>query len=74
MPISATGEYGNASDNLTITSFFPSPKMSSYLLAWCVGEFEFISGCCYGGKLPVNVYTTSGKVGNAYFALKVCYI
>ncbi|KAA6375960.1 MAG: putative Puromycin-sensitive aminopeptidase [Streblomastix strix] len=44
--------------------------MSTYLVAWVVGEFEFVSGSCYDGKLPVRVYTLPGQCHSANFALE----
>ncbi len=53
-----------------IVKFAPTPKMSTYLLAFIVGEFEFISGHTRHGKL-VRVFTTPGKKSQAKFALDV---
>jgi aminopeptidase N len=71
MPISSTGPYSESPDTLALTSFLPSPKMSSYLLAWVVGEFDFVSGSCYEGKMPINVYCIKGRASSCHFALKV---
>ena len=49
-------------------SFATSPKMSSYLAAIVVGEFEYIEGSVDG--IPVRVYTTPGKKELGRFALE----
>ncbi|KAA6375142.1 MAG: putative Aminopeptidase M1-C [Streblomastix strix] len=68
MPISSV-DIGIGEDNKwTKTNFISSPKMSTYLVAWVVGEFEFVSGSCYDGKLPVRVYTLPGQSQFANFA------
>lgn len=48
--------------------FSPSPKMSSYLLAFIIGHFEFISKKTKDGTL-VRVFVTPGKKKQAEFAL-----
>lgn len=59
-----------------ITSFQKTPVMSTYLLAWALGEFEFIEGFTeekyYNDKpLPVRIYTTKGYSKDAEFALSL---
>ncbi len=53
-----------------IVEFAPTPKMSTYLLAFIVGEFEYIEGKTKDGVL-VRVFTTPGKKDQAKFALDV---
>lgn len=48
-----------------LVEFAPTPKMSTYLLAFIVGEFEYIQG------ERVRVFTTPGKKEQARFALDV---
>lgn len=48
--------------------FSPTPKMSTYLLAFIVGDFEHIESKTKNGTL-VRVFTTPGKVHQAKFAL-----
>ena len=65
---------------LKIVEFEPTPKMSTYLLAFIVGEFEYIEGRANNidsrlrgndsGTL-VRVFTTPGKKEQAKFALDV---
>ncbi len=49
--------------------FAPSPKMSTYLLAFIIGEFEFIEKKSKHGVL-VRIFTTPGKKQQANFALE----
>jgi aminopeptidase N len=57
-----------------IVSFDKTPIMSTYLLAWAVGDFEHIEAFTerkYNGKtLPVRLYTTRGLVSQGQFALE----
>ncbi|KAK4101305.1 hypothetical protein N658DRAFT_507242 [Parathielavia hyrcaniae] len=54
--------------------FERSPVMSTYLLAWAVGDFEYVeafTGREYNGKkLPVRVYTTRGLKEQGRWALE----
>ena len=52
-----------------LIEFSPTPLMSTYLLAFIVGDFEFISRRTKNGKL-VRVFTTPGKKHQAKFALQ----
>lgn len=58
------------SNGYKITKFAPSPKMSTYLLAFIVGEFEFIEGYTKGNVL-IRVFTTKGKKHQSKFALDI---
>ena len=53
-----------------IVSFAPSPIMSTYLLAFIIGEFEFIEGKTKN-NIQVRVFTTKGKIHQTKFALDV---
>ena len=53
-----------------IISFAPTPKMSTYLLAFIVGDFEAIEQRTNSGVL-VRVLTVPGKTHQAKFALDV---
>ncbi|EER10710.1 Puromycin-sensitive aminopeptidase, putative [Perkinsus marinus ATCC 50983] len=50
--------------------FMPSPKMSSYLVAFCVGQFEFLQDTTDKGTL-VRVLCTPGKQSQCGYALEV---
>ena len=57
-----------------LVAFERSPVMSTYLLAWAVGDFEYVeafTGREYNGqKLPVRVYTTRGLKEQGRWALE----
>ncbi|EEP79230.1 GTP-binding protein ypt1 [Uncinocarpus reesii 1704] len=71
MPIKSTREGSNA--NLKFVSFDRTPIMSTYLLAWAVGDFEYVEAYTErkynGAPIPVRVYTTRGLKEQARFAL-----
>mmetsp|Transcript_17250 Transcript_17250/g.23737 ORF Transcript_17250/g.23737 Transcript_17250/m.23737 type:complete len:895 (-) Transcript_17250:165-2849(-) len=49
-------------------TYLDSPKMSSYLVAFCVGEFDFVQAQTEHGVV-VRVYTPPGKSSSGQFAL-----
>ncbi len=51
-----------------IVKFAPTPKMSTYLLAFIIGDFEYLEKKTKN-KTRVRVYTTPGKKHQAKFAL-----
>ena len=57
--------------------FERTPVMSTYLLAWAFGDFEYVEGYTqrkYQGKqLPCRVYTTRGLKEQGRFALENCH-
>ncbi|CZT45553.1 related to (AAP1)-alanine/arginine aminopeptidase [Rhynchosporium secalis] len=66
-------EVKKAKAGFKTVSFEKTPIMSTYLLAWAIGDFEYIEDFTkrkYNGKnLPVRIYTTRGLKGQAQFAL-----
>ena len=48
--------------------FDVSPKMSTYLLAWAVGEFDHVSGVTKGG-VALRVFSPPGRAAQGAFAL-----
>lgn len=71
MPVKATTP---AANNKKLVSFETSPRMSTYLLAWAVGDFEYVEAFTdrkYNGKeIPVRVYTTRGLKEQGRWALQ----
>jgi puromycin-sensitive aminopeptidase len=55
-------------DGLREVAFAPTPKMSTYLLAFIIGEFEYLETKTKEGTL-VRVFVTPGKKHQAEFAL-----
>jgi aminopeptidase N len=49
-------------------SFLESPKMSTYLLAFCMGEFDFVQAQTEHGVL-VKVYAPRGRSSSCMYAL-----
>src|SRR5713226_9620304 len=58
---------GPGQGNLTVKRA-PTAKMSSYLMAVAVGNFEYIEGSADG--IPIRVYSTPGKKQLGAFALQ----
>jgi len=55
-------------DNKHTVRFAASPKMSPYLAAIAVGQFEYIEGSADG--IPIRIYSTPGKKQLSTFALE----
>ena len=53
-----------------IVTFAPTPVMSTYLLAFIIGEFEYIEGKSKDG-VQIRIFTTKNKTHQAKFALDV---
>lgn len=55
-------------------AFATTPIVSTYLIAFCVGEFEYIETTSYpkdANPIKVRVYTPPGEVSKGHFALEV---
>eukprot|EP00741_Cyanophora_paradoxa_P021661 tig00000241_g20907.t1 len=59
----------NADGSRTV-AFQRTPVMSTYLLAWVIGEFDFVAGTTKEG-VYIRVYTPVGKKEQGTFALEV---
>ena len=57
-------------DLLKVVKYARSPVMSTYLVAFVVGEFDFVEGKDSDG-VTVRVYTPKGKAIQGQFALEV---
>ena len=57
-------------DKYTIVTFDKTPKMSTYLLAWVVGEFEYIEAKT-SRDIIVRIYASVGNKDKAQYALNV---
>ena len=65
----------DSQDDLQIVAFKRTPIMSTYLVAFIVGEFDYVEDRTVDGVL-VRVYTPVGKREQGRFALEVstkCY-
>jgi aminopeptidase N len=51
-------------------AFLDTPRMSTYLLAFCVGEFDCVQRLTPVGGVLVKVYTPPGKAAMGNFALE----
>ncbi|ETS77466.1 hypothetical protein PFICI_11340 [Pestalotiopsis fici W106-1] len=71
MPVKSTTPSG---EGRHVVAFERTPVMSTYLLAWAVGDFEYIEALTdrrYNGKqIPVRVYTTRGLKEQGRWALE----
>uniref|UniRef100_A0A914CYE7 Puromycin-sensitive aminopeptidase n=1 Tax=Acrobeloides nanus TaxID=290746 RepID=A0A914CYE7_9BILA len=54
----------------TIFKFDTTPLMSSYLIAFAVGEFDYVEGMTKSG-IPTRVYMVKGKRDQGLFALEI---
>jgi puromycin-sensitive aminopeptidase len=58
-----------SSADLVQISFLESPKMSTYLLAFCIGEFDFVQAMTPKGGVLVKVYAPRGRSTSCTYAL-----
>jgi puromycin-sensitive aminopeptidase len=63
-------EVVNMPGNKKKVTFGVSPLMSTYLLAWAIGEFDFVSGTTKGG-VTIRVFTQPNRAAQGKFALDV---
>eukprot|EP00817_Percolomonadidae_sp_ATCC50343_P002352 CAMPEP_0117423504 /NCGR_PEP_ID=MMETSP0758-20121206/4115_1 /TAXON_ID=63605 /ORGANISM="Percolomonas cosmopolitus, Strain AE-1 (ATCC 50343)" /LENGTH=878 /DNA_ID=CAMNT_0005206733 /DNA_START=5 /DNA_END=2641 /DNA_ORIENTATION=+ len=60
----------NIEENTKTVEYAQTPRMSTYLLAWVIGEFDFLEGNTKNG-LRIRVFTPLGKTNLGTFALDV---
>lgn len=63
-------------DDLKTVTFETTPIMSTYLVAWAIGEFEYIESFTEekyvdDKPMPVRIYTTKGYLQDAQLALEI---
>jgi len=68
LPSGGEGGLQEHQSGYNIVKFEPTPKMSTYLVAFIIGNFEFIEARTKDGVL-VRVFVTPGKKHQAKFAL-----
>ena len=68
--MSVQSEVANDLDKVKVVKFKQTPVMSTYLVAFVVGEFEFIEAKS-GDGVKVRVYTPLGKKEQGRFALEM---
>ncbi|WEW56333.1 hypothetical protein PRK78_001776 [Emydomyces testavorans] len=75
MPVKSTRD--GSKPDLKVVSFDRTPIMSTYLLAWAVGDFEYVEAHTKrkynGSPIPVRVYTTRGLKEQARYALECAH-
>ena len=67
MPVTSTL---HQKGNKKAITFDRSPKMSTYLLAWAVGEFDCLSGTTSNG-VSISIYSPPGRAHQGKFALDI---
>ncbi|KAJ6781498.1 hypothetical protein PWT90_06314 [Aphanocladium album] len=64
----------DAANGLKRVSFEKTPIMSTYLLAWAIGDFKYVEGFTeqeYGGKkIPVRFYAQAGLEEQGHYAVE----
>ncbi|KAL3713102.1 hypothetical protein TMatcc_001805 [Talaromyces marneffei ATCC 18224] len=75
MPVKS--ERDGSKEGWKIVSFERTPIMSTYLLAWAVGDFGYVEAKTErkynGASIPVRVYTTKGLEEQARYALECAH-
>ena len=56
-------------DNKVEVSFLETPKMSTYLLAYCIGEFDYVQGMTKYGVL-IKVFAPRGRASSCQYAME----
>lgn len=65
---------GHFPDSWELTHFSPTPKVSTYLIAWANGHFLSLSSSYLspltGKTIPMRIYTTYEHIDQAHLALE----
>ncbi|XP_049847916.1 puromycin-sensitive aminopeptidase-like [Schistocerca gregaria] len=69
MPV--VGEEKSLKTGTKTVYFQTTPRMSTYLLAFVVGEFDYVEGVTTKGGVPMRVYTPLNQADRGCFALEV---
>ncbi|SCZ99097.1 BZ3500_MvSof-1268-A1-R1_Chr3-1g05810 [Microbotryum saponariae] len=73
-PASKTVSYGDFKDDWTLTTFAKTPKVSTYLVAFANGPFEYIEASykspLSGRTVPMRAYATKDNIHQAGLALE----
>ncbi|KEF56834.1 uncharacterized protein A1O9_07024 [Exophiala aquamarina CBS 119918] len=74
MPERSVSQLDGSKQGLKVVTFEKTPVMSTYLLAWAVGDFEYVEAMTKrehkGRRVSVRVYTTRGMARYTHFALQ----
>jgi len=68
-PVTETTEFLHDGGRYKTYTFAPTPKMSTYLLALVVGEFDVVSAFSDKNQIQTSVYTMPGKGSKGKFCL-----
>eukprot|EP00756_Hemistasia_phaeocysticola_P050988 Hpha_TRINITY_DN26171_c0_g1::TRINITY_DN26171_c0_g1_i1::g.155277::m.155277/K08776/NPEPPS; puromycin-sensitive aminopeptidase len=64
------GRVETRADGVSLVTFLPTPKMSTYLVALALGEFDHVQERTEGGTL-IRMITVPGKASQAQYGLRV---
>jgi puromycin-sensitive aminopeptidase len=67
--VTKTTTTSSSSSSVVTISFLETPKMSTYLLAFCIGEFDYLQGQTKHGVL-IKVYAPKGRSASGQYALQ----
>jgi len=88
MPIKNISKKTDADTSIILTEFYQTPKMSTYLLAFCIGDLEYVETVLDSSnhlsvsdklklysdsqKLPIRIYCTPGNKEKLDYAMQIC--
>ncbi|RWS28251.1 puromycin-sensitive aminopeptidase-like protein, partial [Leptotrombidium deliense] len=71
MPEASDAPYGENELNMHKVIFTTTPKMSTYLLAFVIGNYDFVESKSKDNNVVIRVYTPKGKKDEGKYALNV---